>query len=177
MVLWNTRPPSSLPAGFPNKVAVPWPRTSSLDLLACFVCEQYELGLHNTTLALPTLSLIIQVSIYPAPPRPDKAKIRSSGRKAVSRAASEHLCQLLQQNKNPVGARPWAYLLQWAGLTPCRPPQKCWLSFPAEFCLKGESGRTVPMQNPGPGRQGWGGHGNQGNWTLFIFCFFFLSDS
>ena len=99
---------SSLPAGFPNKVAVPWPRTSSLDLLACCVCKQYELGLHNTTLALPTLSLslIIQVSIYPAPPRPDKAKIRSSGRKTVSRAASEPSCQLLQQNKNPVGARP-----------------------------------------------------------------------
>ena len=39
MVLWDTSPPSSWSAGFPNKVAIPCPNTVSQ-----FIGEQYELG-------------------------------------------------------------------------------------------------------------------------------------
>ena len=35
MVLWDTSPPLSLSAGFPNKVTIPCPNNLSLDLLAC----------------------------------------------------------------------------------------------------------------------------------------------
>ena len=45
MVLWGTGPPSSLSAGFQNKVTVPCPNNSSLKFLACG--EQNKLGLSN----------------------------------------------------------------------------------------------------------------------------------
>ena len=43
MVLWDTSPPSSRSAGFPNKVAIPYPNTSSLDLSACRVASGMSL--------------------------------------------------------------------------------------------------------------------------------------
>ena len=57
MVLWDTSPPSSWSAGFPNKVTIPCPNTSPLDLLACRAVSQYELG-------LVTISKVIQQSVY-----------------------------------------------------------------------------------------------------------------
>ena len=35
MVLWDSSPPSSQSAGFPNKVTIPCPNNLSLDLLTC----------------------------------------------------------------------------------------------------------------------------------------------
>ena len=43
MVLWDTSPPSSRSAGFLNKVTIPCPNTSSLDLLACRVVSSTSL--------------------------------------------------------------------------------------------------------------------------------------
>ena len=40
MILWDCSPTSSRSAGFPNKVAIPRPNNSSLDLLACRVASR-----------------------------------------------------------------------------------------------------------------------------------------
>lgn len=47
MVLWNTSPPPSQPAGFLNKIAISCPNNSSLDLLAC--CEMRSRSLNSVT--------------------------------------------------------------------------------------------------------------------------------
>ena len=44
----DTSPLSSQSAGFTNKVAIPGPNTSSLNLLACFVWQAIELEFSNT---------------------------------------------------------------------------------------------------------------------------------
>ena len=43
LVLWDTSPPSSWSAGFPNKVTILCPNSSSLDLLACHVASSMSL--------------------------------------------------------------------------------------------------------------------------------------
>ena len=43
MVLWDTSPPSSQSAGFPNKVNIPCPNNWSPDLLACRVVSSISL--------------------------------------------------------------------------------------------------------------------------------------
>ena len=47
MVLCNKSPPSSLFAGFPNKVTIPCPKNSSLDFLAC--CAVSSTSLDSVT--------------------------------------------------------------------------------------------------------------------------------
>ena len=47
MVLWETSPPSSWFAGFPNKVAISCPNKSSLNLLACHAASSRTLDLVN----------------------------------------------------------------------------------------------------------------------------------
>ena len=49
MVLWDTSPPSSQSAGFPNKVVIPveFLNNLSLDLLACRAMSSMSLGLGN----------------------------------------------------------------------------------------------------------------------------------
>ena len=49
MVLWDTSPPSSWSAGFLNKVASPCLKTSSLDLLDCYVASSLCLDSVTTT--------------------------------------------------------------------------------------------------------------------------------
>ena len=44
MVLWDTSPPSSQPAEFSVRVTIPFPKTSSLDLLACHEVSSISLG-------------------------------------------------------------------------------------------------------------------------------------
>ena len=48
MVLWDMSPPSSWFAGFPNKVAIPCPNNSPLDLLACRAVSSTNLDLVTT---------------------------------------------------------------------------------------------------------------------------------
>ena len=43
MILWDTSPPSSWSAGFLNEVAAPCLKTSSLDLLDCYVASSMRL--------------------------------------------------------------------------------------------------------------------------------------
>ena len=57
MVLWDTSPPSSWSAGFPNKVAISCPNSLSLDLLARLVASSTSLDL-VTVLSVPHLPLI-----------------------------------------------------------------------------------------------------------------------
>ena len=53
MVLWDTSPPSSRSSGFLNKVAIPYPSNSSLDLLAC--CAVSSMSLDSVTFPGATL--------------------------------------------------------------------------------------------------------------------------
>ena len=45
--IWDTTPPSSQSAGFPNKVTIPCPNNSFLDLLAC--CVAVSMSLDSVT--------------------------------------------------------------------------------------------------------------------------------
>ena len=58
MVLWDTSPSSSQSAGFPNKVAIPCPDTSSPDLLACREASSMSLDLVT----------LVQPAPFPCPP-------------------------------------------------------------------------------------------------------------
>ena len=49
MVLWDASPLSSQPTDFLNKVTIPSPMTSSLDLLAC--CAVSSMNLDSVTVA------------------------------------------------------------------------------------------------------------------------------
>ena len=44
MVLWDTTPPSSQSADLSNKVTIPFPSTSSLNLLDCHAVSSMSLG-------------------------------------------------------------------------------------------------------------------------------------
>ena len=57
MVLWDTSPSSSRSAGFLNKVAIPCPKNSFLDLLAC--CAASSMSLDLVTLGHPPLPALL----------------------------------------------------------------------------------------------------------------------
>ena len=65
VVLWETSPPSSRSAGFLNKVTIPCPNTSSLDVLACHAVN--SISLDSVAEALPQIIpyLIISENLYP----------------------------------------------------------------------------------------------------------------
>ena len=65
--LQDTSPPSSLSAGLPNKVTIPYPNTLSLNLLG--YCG--KLGLCNTTgyiIGFPAFKLIVHCQLLPRKP-------------------------------------------------------------------------------------------------------------
>ena len=47
MDLWDTSPSSSRSVGFPNKVTIPCPNSSSLQFIGQSSGEQYKFGLDN----------------------------------------------------------------------------------------------------------------------------------
>lgn len=63
MLLWGTSPPSFLPAGFPNKVAISCSNTLPLDLLACCSVSSRNLVLITS---LPICYWTLHMSITPA---------------------------------------------------------------------------------------------------------------
>ena len=58
MVLWGTNPPSSQPAGFPNKVVIPCANTMSLDLLACHAVSSTSLDSVTNFMCLSCFGLV-----------------------------------------------------------------------------------------------------------------------
>ena len=63
MVLWDTSPPSSRSAGFLNKVTIPCPNISSLNLWACCAVSSMSLELVTTLLKK-------EISLKPGSPYP-----------------------------------------------------------------------------------------------------------
>ena len=65
MVLWDTSLPSSLSAGFLNKVAISCPNTSSFNFLVCYMANSISLDSETVSLSWSfLLSLVAACSVF-----------------------------------------------------------------------------------------------------------------
>ena len=96
MVLWDTSPQSSRSAGFLNKVAIPCPNNSSLNLLACRAMSSMSLA-WVTVVLHPLLQSSFHPALYPLQTEsPDPCP-----------PASSRVCPWEGSSRNRVGGGHW----------------------------------------------------------------------